>query len=105
MNAEEELKNYKQETLKRTRITALVFGALAIICLVSLVYAFIQNASAVKAEKIAMVNVDICKEQLAAKEMELEVALQKVEQALIETNIAKATAEDCAKKSNEKPKK
>ena len=102
MNAEEEFKNYKQNALRRNRINAAIFGVLAIICLVALVYALIQNASAIKTEKIALANMEICNEQLAAKEMELGVALQKLEQALIETNIAKATAEDCAKNSNKK---
>lgn len=54
MNTEEELKAFKdtvnKQELKRARSTATVFGILAMITLLSLVYSFLQNAAAKKAQ-------------------------------------------------------
>lgn len=52
MTAEEELKElktFKLQTLKRARVTAAMFGTLAIVALIALVYAFFQQTAANKA--------------------------------------------------------
>lgn len=58
MSVEEELEQFKKDSLKRARQTAIIFSVCAIAALIALTYAFFQNAAAqrtamqVKAESV-----------------------------------------------------
>ncbi len=43
MSAEEELKAFKLQTLKRSRVTSIVLGSAAVIAVLFVVYGFTQN--------------------------------------------------------------
>jgi uncharacterized protein HemX len=67
MNIEEEFKAYKIKQLKSAKMQASVYGILAILGLVSMVYAFTQRNEALRQREIAISNEKqsiACKAQL-----------------------------------------
>jgi len=73
MKTEEELLQREKVLLKKARTTATVFGILAVVALISFVYAFFQGAAAEKAA-LAVIN---CERNNAEAEARADVAQQK----------------------------
>lgn len=46
MNIEDEFKEFKRKQLKRARVTALVLGATAVLCILFMIYGFTQSIEA-----------------------------------------------------------
>lgn len=71
----------KRESIKRARKTATIFGVLAMTAMVALVYAFFQQAAAVRSRSMAE---NLAVEALEQKESrrELEVKVQKLSEEL-----------------------
>jgi WD40 repeat protein len=92
---EQRIKELDQKRrLQRARTTATVFGVLAIIALIALVYAFVQNAAAVKAQKEAEANAKEAQEQRLLADANAKEATLQAEKARIEAeNARRAEAE------------
>ena len=54
MNTEEEFQEYKLQQLKRSRLTAVVLGMAAILCVLFLIYGFTQSIEATRQRDLAV---------------------------------------------------
>jgi hypothetical protein len=91
MSAEEELKQFKKDSLKRARQTAIIFSVCATAALIALTYAFFQNAATqrtamqVKAESVECVKlVEERDKQILKLQSDLEKQIIMTENALKE---------------------
>ena len=102
---EQRIKELEQkQRLQRARTMATVFGILAIVALIALVYAFVQNAAAVKAQKEAVANAEAAiKAQALAEKNAIEAKRQEelakeqtklAEKARIEAEAARKVADE-----------
>ena len=101
MATEEELLKVERAQTKRARTTAVVFGILAITAQISLTYAYFQHAALEKVKIKTSIEIESCQVKVAEAEARADAANKKVEQLMIEAQIAWEVAED-ANKSNKK---
>ena len=106
MSAEDELKNFKLQTLKRARVTAVVLGLNAVIAVLFMIYGFTQSTEAQKqrdlSEYATMVSEKCAKEKLEYK-TRAEVAEMRESK---EAEYARSLAEELEQlKSGKKSKK
>ncbi|MBY0434732.1 MAG: High-affnity carbon uptake protein Hat/HatR [Cyclobacteriaceae bacterium] len=104
---EQRIKELEQKRrLQRARTTATVFGVLAIVALIALVYAFIQNAAAVKAQQAAEASAKEANEQRTLALANEKLAKESAEQAKLEAARAlKAEADALAAKKDAEEKR
>ncbi len=98
MSAEEELGTYKMMARKRARIAAMVYGLLAISCLILLIYGLTQGIEAGRqrdlAEKMRTQMIQ-CEETAVRQQRQIEQALIQAEEAV---KRAQAIAVEAARK-------
>lgn len=97
MEAKEEFEQYKLEyekkMVKRARKTATVFGVLAVTALISLVYAFFQNAESQRTRLMAEMQLTECNRNEKNLRDEMDRLEVKVSQLTEERNAALKEAE------------
>ena len=102
MKTEEELKAIEQKQIKNARKVAATYGTLAIVALISIVYAFFQQAAAERAKIELTQELVICQKISAEAEAREAQANKKVEQLMIDAQIAREVAEDANKSIKKK---
>lgn len=103
MSAEDELKAFKLQTLKRARVTAVVLGLSAVIAVLFMIYGFTQSIEAQKQRDLSEYAVVVC----AKEKLEYKTRAEAAEKlAIREAEYARSLAEELEQlKSGKKSKK